>query len=69
MMKLPRPLELVVCAAVLVTGADTEDQGNRMVCVYKQRLVLEEVPQFLIREENREDMVTAKSGRMLTRVM
>ncbi|KAF8350983.1 hypothetical protein F5887DRAFT_935375 [Amanita rubescens] len=69
MMKLPRPLELVVCAAVLVTGADAEEQGDRMVCEYKQRLSLEEVPQFQIREENPEDVVRAKSGRMLTRVM
>ena len=69
MMKLPRPLELVVCAAVLIAGADAKEQGNRMVCEYKQRLFLEEVPQFKIREENPEDVVTAKSGRMLTRVV
>ena len=49
-MKLPRPLELVVCAAVSVTGADGEDQGDRIVCEYKLRFILEEVPQFKIRE-------------------
>ena len=68
MMKLPRPLELVVCAAVLVTGVDAEQQGGRMICEYKQRLVLEEIPQFQIRERP-EDVVMVKSGRMLTRVM
>ena len=50
MMKLPRPLELVVCAAVSVTGADVEEQGDRIVCEYKLRFILEEVPQFKIRE-------------------
>jgi hypothetical protein len=69
MVKLPRPMELVVCAAVLVTGADTEERGDRMVCRYKRRLFLELIPQFRLQQEKPEDVVMAKSGKMLTRVI
>ncbi len=69
MIKLPRPMELVVCAAVLITGADAEERGDRMVCGYRRRLFLELIPQFRFQQEKPEDVVTAKSGKMLTRVI
>ncbi|KAJ8080956.1 hypothetical protein PM082_017791 [Marasmius tenuissimus] len=68
MMELPGPSNLGVCAAVLVTGADKEEQGDRMVCQYQRRLLLIEVPEFKIRRENPTNVVEARSGRMLTRV-
>jgi len=69
MAKLPRPMELVACAAVLVTGANAEERGDRMVCGYRQRLILESIPQSRLQQEKPEDVVMAKSGKMLTRVI
>ncbi|KAG7088528.1 hypothetical protein E1B28_012511 [Marasmius oreades] len=68
MMKLPGPADLVICAAVLVTEIDTEEQGDRMVCQYKQRILLAEIPEFKLQQENQKKFIEARSGRMLTRV-
>ena len=68
MMNLPGPTDVVICAAVLVTGIDTVGQGDRMICHYKQRLLPAEIPEFKLQRENQKNIVEARSGRMLTRV-
>ncbi|KAK7029467.1 hypothetical protein VNI00_014500 [Paramarasmius palmivorus] len=69
MVRLPRSAELMGCAAVLVAGVNAEEKGDRMVCEYRQRLLLQEIPEFRVQQEKPADVVMASSGRMMTRVV
>jgi hypothetical protein len=71
--ELPKALEMTSCAVVLVQGLvpreGPEDEGDRMLCEFKKRLLLQDITETRFNSSRALTRVIAKSGRMRVKIV